>query len=308
MIKIENVSKEYVQKGKRLKILEDISYNVPNGKVVALLGANGSGKSTLIKCICGVIKPTSGKVVIDDKDTFIQRKKVIGNMGVVFNQKPSFIVDLSVNDNLEYFKAIYNISKDKYQQNLEYLDGYLKFYSLLDKPYRKLSFGERVKCEIISVLLHDPSYIILDEPTIGLDYLAKRGLYDLLNDLKRRGSTIIITTHEIDYIEDICDEAIILSNGKLVYQGNPKKILSQCGRVNKISIEYVRVLDADLSKCIMEEYSCEGGENSLEISFPDIEQKKEITDKLMTAYDITKFNVNVATIREALENVLKKME
>ena len=83
-------------------------------EVIALLGANGSGKSTLIKCICGVIQPTTGRVLIDERDSFAQRKKVIGNMGVVFNQKPSFIVDLSVNDNLEYFKAIYQIPKDQY--------------------------------------------------------------------------------------------------------------------------------------------------------------------------------------------------
>ena len=141
-----------------------------------------------------------------------------------------------------------------------------------------------------------------------MDYVAKKGLYDLLNDLKRKGRTILITTHEIDYMEDICDEAVILSKGRLVYQGNPKKVLAECSRVSKINVEYLSVLDADLAKQIWEKYSCAEGENSIDILFSDPQQKQEIADMLMKAYNVSKLSVNTATIREALENVLTEME
>lgn len=141
-----------------------------------------------------------------------------------------------------------------------------------------------------------------------MDYVAKKGLYDLLNDLKKKGRTILITTHEIDYMEDICDEAVILSKGRLVYLGNPKKVLAECSRVNKINVEYLSVLDADLAKQIWEKYSCAEGENSIDILFSDPQQKQEIADMLMKAYNVSKLSVNTATIREALENVLTEME
>ena len=149
MIQFEHVVKEYTGKEKnKIRILDGISLTVEKGEMIALLGANGSGKSTLLKCLCGVIRPSEGKITVDGQDTFQKRKQLVKNMGVIFNQKPSFIVDLSVSDNLKFFQAIYGISQGDFQRNLAFLDGYLHIAGLLEKPYRKLSFGERVKCEL----------------------------------------------------------------------------------------------------------------------------------------------------------------
>jgi ABC-2 type transport system ATP-binding protein len=171
MISINHLSITY---NKSADILKNINLNIENGEIIALLGHNGSGKSTLIKCISGVLKPTQGCVTFDNINVFENRKKIIPDIGVVFNQKPSFIIDISVYDNLLFFKAIYELNNIHFAKNLELIDKYLDVSHLYRKPYRKLSFGERVKCEIASVLLHSPRYIILDEPTIGLDYNAKK--------------------------------------------------------------------------------------------------------------------------------------
>ena len=200
MIQAQNVCKTY--KKNQINILNNISFSIKKGEITAILGHNGSGKSTLLKCMIGILKPTSGSITIDGMDSFKYQKKLRTEIGVIFNQKPSFIVDLDVIDNLLFFKEIYEISDEEYKNNLELIDSFLNIKGLYNKPYRKLSFGERVKCEIASVLLHNPKYIFLDEPTIGLDYTAKKGLYALLQYLNSSfDSTIVVITHEIDYIQ-----------------------------------------------------------------------------------------------------------
>ena len=244
MIQVKNLCKSY--KKKNAQILEDISLQITDGEVVAMLGHNGCGKSTLLKCLVGVIKPTSGTVTIDGIDTFRQQKKIRNKIGVVFNQKPSFIIDLEVMDNLLYFKAIYEIPDKQFQEILDLVDHYLNIKSLYHKPYRKLSFGERVKCEIASVLLHIPQYIFLDEPTIGLDYNAKEGLYQLIQYFnKTYHSTILVITHEVDYIQSICNHAVIISEGRIRYDGSIDEIMKRIKQKYSLSITYDACVDPD---------------------------------------------------------------
>ena len=133
MIKIENIIKEYNTKDKsKIRVLNNINLTIKDGEMIALLGANGSGKSTLLKCICGVLRLTSGSIRVDGKDAFKNRKYLIKNMGVIFNQKPSFIIDLSVRDNLNFFQAIYEIPQEKFDANIDFIDQYLKFKDLLE--------------------------------------------------------------------------------------------------------------------------------------------------------------------------------
>lgn len=308
MILIENVTKEYAtKKGKKVRVLDDVNLQIAKGEVIALLGHNGSGKSTLIKCICGVIKTTEGKILIEEKDVFKKRKQLVKKMGIVFNQKPSFIVDLSVSDNLKFFKSIYNISDDKFQENINFLDGYLNFSHLLEKPYRKLSFGERVKCEIVSVLLHSPKYIFLDEPTIGLDYMAKKGLYELIAEYKKQGCSIIISTHEVDYIEGVCDRALILKNGKVCFVGNPRNVTDRVDKRKRMSVTYSEIMDSEQAQaleCNIMKKNVE--EKRLEFLVDDNMDLKSLISRVMDAYQIQSLDFEEASVREVLEDVLKE--
>lgn len=308
MIKIENIIKEYNTKDKsKIRVLNNINLTIKDGEMIALLGANGSGKSTLLKCICGVLKLTSGSIRVDGKDAFKNRKYLIKNMGVIFNQKPSFIIDLSVRDNLNFFQAIYEIPQEKFDANIDFIDQYLKFKDLLEKPYRKLSFGERVKCEIVSILLHDPQYIYMDEPTIGLDYNAKKGLYELIAELKKQGRTIIIITHEVDYIEGVCDKVVILKNGVITYEGNPKKVTDRVNEKQRIVVKYNSVINNDNVKNIQLRSSVIKDEER-EIQF--VVQKNEDIGRLIaniaSAYDIESLNMERISIREVLEDAIKE--
>lgn len=308
MIKIENIIKEYNTKDKsKIRVLNNINLTIKDGEMIALLGANGSGKSTLLKCICGVLRLTSGSIRVDGKDAFKNRKYLIKNMGVIFNQKPSFIIDLSVIDNLKFFQAIYEIPQEKFDANIDFIDQYLKFKDLLEKPYRKLSFGERVKCEIVSILLHDPQYIYMDEPTIGLDYNAKKGLYELIAELKKQGRTIIIITHEVDYIEGVCDKVVILKNGVITYEGNPKKVTDRVNEKQRIVVKYNSVINNDNVKNIQLRSSVIKDEER-EIQF--VVQKNEDIGRLIaniaSAYDIESLNMERISIREVLEDAIKE--
>lgn len=308
MIKFENVVKEYTGKDKKkIRVLDGINLTVEKGEVIALLGANGSGKSTLLKCLCGVICPTEGKITVDGQDTFKNRKLLVKNMGVIFNQKPSFITDLSVSDNLKFFQAIYGIPQKKFKRNLEFLDEYLNITGLLEKPYRKLSFGERVKCELVSILLHEPEYIYIDEPTIGLDYNAKKGLYNLIAELKRQGKTVIIITHEVDYIEGVCDRAVILCDGQVRYEGNPGKVTDKVEKSQKMLVKYDEIICEEKAARLKEKASIvKTEEMELEFAILQGEDSGKLIGELTEAFKIQSLNMKHISVREVLEDVLKE--
>lgn len=308
MIRLERVVKEYVKRDKtKIRVLNNVNLTIEKGEVIALLGANGSGKSTLLKCLCGVLSVTDGLITVEGQDVFKKRKQLVKNMGVVFNQKPSFIVDLSVLDNLKFFKAIYGIPQVDFEKNIAFLEEYLHFAELLEKPYRKLSFGERVKCELVSVLLHDPEYIYLDEPTIGLDYNAKKGLYNLVSELKRRGKTIIIITHEVDYIEGVCDRAVILRSGTICYEGNPRRVTDKVEKTQKLIIKYEVIINEKKAEDLNKRATyidCE--EKEIHFVLPEGKDANQLIAELTEAYRIQSLNAERASIREVLEDVLKE--
>lgn len=307
MIQIKNVSKEY--KKNNVTVLDDVSLDIKNGEIVALLGHNGSGKSTLLKCITGVIKPTTGNILIDGIDSFKKQKKLVKNMGVVFNQKPSFIVDLEVIDNLLFFKAIYDISKDEFDKMLNLIDKFLNISDLYNKPYRKLSFGERVKCEITSVLLHNPKYIFLDEPTIGLDYNAKKGLYNLLAYFKENyNNTIIVVTHEVDYIQNICDRAIIMNKGKIRYNGSISNITQKIKTVHFLNIKYNNVRDKKrLDNITREAENIDLSTKVVKYKYSNNYEKENIIKSVIEILDIVEIKTEEQSLKEVFESVLQEV-
>lgn len=290
-------------------ILKNINLTINDNEVTALLGHNGSGKSTLIKCMVGVLKPTQGSAYIEGKDIFDNRKKLLKYIGVVFNQKPSFIVDLTISDNLLFFKSIYNINDEDFNKALELINTYINIENLLDKPYRKLSFGERVKCEITSVLLHSPKYIFLDEPTIGLDYNAKKGLYLLLDHYKKENhSTILITTHEVDYIEGICNRAIILSKGEVKYDGRVETVCNSLNHRATINIKFAQIIDEEKAKKIIQGASAfNKDEQTITFTCFHTEEKDRLLSDLIKAFSISSINTTSASLREVFEDVLKEI-
>ncbi|PIZ51924.1 ABC transporter [Candidatus Woesearchaeota archaeon CG_4_10_14_0_2_um_filter_33_13] len=242
IIKVENISKEFrikekepglkgslkslfTSKYKSIDAVDNISFNVNKGEVVGFIGPNGAGKSTTIKMMTGILFPSSGKINVINYDPQKERKKLAFKVGTVFGQKPQLWYHLPAIDTFNLFAKIYEIPEKQYQQRLKELIKTFEVEEVINQPVRKLSLGQRMRCEMIASLLHNPEVLFLDEPTIGMDIVAKKRIRELIKNLNENdGVTVILTSHDLEDVEQVCKRLIIINNGKIVYDGSTKGI------------------------------------------------------------------------------------
>jgi ABC-2 type transport system ATP-binding protein len=190
--------------------LTDISLSIRDGEQVALLGLNGAGKSTLIKLLCGIIAPTGGQVRLAGRDPWTARRQVSPLVGIMFGQRTQLWWDLPVADSFRFLPEMYGISRAVRERRLARLDADLQIAEFLDIPARRLSLGQRVRCDLAAALLHDPPVLLLDEPTIGMDIPTKdRVRAALLDRLLQGGRTLVLTTHDMADVDALCDRIVL---------------------------------------------------------------------------------------------------
>ncbi len=217
--------------------VNDISFQVKPGERVAFIGPNGAGKSTTIKILTGIMQLTSGHVKVLGRDPATDRKFLAYQVGAVFGQRSQLWYHLPVQETLTLLAAIYDIPKREYQQRLKMLAEKFNVTSLLTKPVRQLSLGERMRCEIIASFLHKPAVLFLDEPTIGLDITAKAIIRDLiLKQSEQEGVTLLLTSHDTDDIEKVCDRVIIINQGQLLLDNSLHNLKTQYIKKRVLSI------------------------------------------------------------------------
>jgi ABC-2 type transport system ATP-binding protein len=220
-----------------LQALTGVSLTINPGERVALIGNNGSGKSTLVKLMCGIITPSAGTVEIAGFNMAERPKQVFARIGVMFGQKSLLFPDLTVRDALGLYRVVYGIAPTRYQQTIEELDTYLAFSDLLDRPVRKLSLGQRVRCELVAALLHRPEVLFLDEPTIGLDAGAVQGLKRVLLEWFPPDTTIVLVCHDSSVAAGLCTRIIELSQGSLT-RDLAAQPLWDLGPFSRLAIHY----------------------------------------------------------------------
>lgn len=225
----------FIRNYSTIHAIKDFSLEVEYGEILGILGQNGAGKTTLIKMLTGILTPTSGSVQILNMNPQKQRYLYSYHLGVVFGQKSLLWHNIPVQESLQLYRDIYEINKNDYTERIKLYDEMFNIGELLPIPVRKLSLGQRMKCEIAASLLHNPEILFLDEPTIGLDVLAKNQIYDMLEKMNQQhNTTILLTTHNLDDVERLCNRIILLDDGSKVYDGlmstlvdlDPRKILS----------------------------------------------------------------------------------
>lgn len=217
----------------------DISFSIEAGEAIGYLGPNGAGKSTMIKMMTGILVPSSGSLNVLGREPHSQRMVNAAEIGVVFGQRSQLWWDLPVRDSFELNRHIYDIPASRYAANMAYLGEMLAMDGYLDRPVRQLSLGQRMRAEIAMALLHDPKVLFLDEPTIGLDVVAKHAVRKFLSELNRqRGTTIILTTHDLVDIEQICPRLIMVDDGKLLFDGELSKLRSTLGSRRRLKLEF----------------------------------------------------------------------
>ncbi|HEY9063197.1 MAG TPA: ATP-binding cassette domain-containing protein [Pseudobacteroides sp.] len=253
LIKVENLTKIYksyergnsfgeavkslfVRKTKLVEALKGISFNIDKGELVGFLGPNGAGKSTTLKVLTGILFPTDGKVDIMGYTPWKQRKKYVAHIGAVFGQKSQLLWDIPPLDAFNLNKAIYSIPDSEFNKKLSYMVELLSLQDLIKKPTRLLSLGERMKCEFIMAMLHNPEIVFLDEPTIGLDVIAKDKIREFILEMNKQGVTFILTTHDLGDVERLARRVIVINHGETVFDNSIEALKSHLGTKKVVSI------------------------------------------------------------------------
>jgi ABC-2 type transport system ATP-binding protein len=217
----------------------DISFSIAAGEAVGYLGPNGAGKSTMIKMMTGILVPTGGTLNVLGRQPHGQRMVNAAEIGVVFGQRSQLWWDLPVRDSFALNRHIYDIAEARLTENLGNLTSMLDMGAYLDRPVRQLSLGQRMRAEIAMALLHDPKILFLDEPTIGLDVVAKDAVRRFLSEINReRGTTIILTTHDLVDIEQICPRLIMVDDGKLLFDGELRHLRATLGSRRRLTLQF----------------------------------------------------------------------
>jgi ABC-2 type transport system ATP-binding protein len=212
-------------KYKEIKAVDKISFAIKQGERVAFIGPNGAGKSTTIKMLTSILHPTSGQAKVFGITPWEDREMLAYNIGAVFGQRSQLWQHLSPMKSFQLLAAVYDIPDATLGRRLDGLIKTFDIAELMDKPVRTFSLGQRMRCEIVASLLHNPKVLFLDEPTIGLDVVAKAKIRQVLKDLnKKEGTTILLTSHDTGDMEDVCNRAVIINHGKVIIDESISKL------------------------------------------------------------------------------------
>lgn len=307
---VENLKKTFViksggiiktKKKTEVKAVEDVSFTVEKGEIVAFIGPNGSGKSTTIKMLTGIIQPTEGKIEVAGFNPSKDRKKLAYKIGCMFGQKSQLYMHLTVRDSYKLLCSIYDLDNKQAEEKIEEIANLFKIHDLLDRVVRKLSLGQRMICEIAGSILHDPEIIFLDEPTIGLDIFAKARIREIIKKMnEEKGTTIFLTSHDIGDVEALCNRIIIINNGTIVTDSTIDELKSKYLSTKVVKISY----DSDII-CKKIEYNVQKLErNQVELIIDT--NRENIGDAL--AYFTSLGNiVDIQISSTPLEDVIKKI-
>ena len=221
----ESIKSIFKPKYKEVKAVKNLNLSVEKGEIIAFIGPNGAGKSTTIKMLTGILCPSKGTVEVLGKDPFKDRKSLSYEIGTVFGQKEQLWMHLSAYDNFKYFGAIYDIPESVVERKIKSFEEIFEISDFINTPVRNLSLGQRIRCEIIASLIHEPKILFLDEPTIGLDPVVKENIRTLIKRMNKEfKTTIFLTSHYVGDIEKLCKRVVIINNGTLAFDDSMENL------------------------------------------------------------------------------------
>ncbi len=233
---LEATKSLFVREKVSIDAVNDISFQIEKGSICGILGPNGAGKSTTIKMLCGALYPTSGKIDVMGYSPAKDRIKYVKRIGAVFGQKSQLIWDIPPIDSFAMNKAIYDIDNQDYEKRLKEMTELFDIEEVIHKPTRVLSLGERMKCEFVMSMLHRPEIVFLDEPTIGLDVIAKAKIREVIAEMNRQGTTFILTTHDLEDVEQLAHKVIIINHGQKVFDDELQCLKSTLGNKKIVTL------------------------------------------------------------------------
>ncbi|ABS20809.1 ABC transporter ATP-binding protein [Bacillus cytotoxicus] len=292
--------------------VNDVSFTVKRGEMVGYIGENGAGKSTTIKMLTGILTPTSGEIIVNGMNPHKQREEFVRTIGVVFGQRSQLWWDIAVQESFRLLKKVYSVSDAQYKEHMEHVIETLDIGPLLNKPVRKLSLGQRMRCELAAALIHNPPLLFLDEPTIGLDVLVKLKIRKFLKEMNERyKTTILLTTHDITDIEALCERVIMLDEGNIIYDGSLENLRSQWGAEKEIHFQFVSPVSPQQLAMIMPDsqvaWSKAKDEHTWIAKIPNEEVIiSMLISKVVQTFQIKDLKINEVSTEEMIRNIYEE--
>lgn len=294
--------------------VDNMNFEIEEGEVVGYIGSNGAGKSTTIKMMTGILTPTSGKVEVNGIIPYENRTENAMNIGVVFGQRTQLWWDLPLSETFSLLRDIYSVSPEDFKERMKFFNEVLEIDEFMLRPVRTLSLGQRMRADLAASLIHNPKILYLDEPTIGLDVVVKEKVRNAIKQInKKYNTTVILTTHDLEDIEELCDRIIIIDKGVKIYDGSLSEIKDKYGYMTNVSIlikkneledkininSYFNLDNNDLN------LSDEDGKINITFNKNKISQM-EIIQYFMENYILQDFSVKETSIDDIIKKIYRK--
>jgi len=294
----------FKRKYKIVEAVKGVSFTIEPGEVVGFLGANGAGKTTVLKMLTGLIHPTSGAAVVAGATPFKRETAFLKQITLVMGQKQQLIWDLPALDSLRINAAVYEVEEGEFKARLAELSAMLSLGEVLKKPVRKLSLGERMKAELLASLVHRPSILFLDEPTLGLDVNAQAAVRDFLRDYnKRYNATILLTSHYMADITALCERVLMIHEGKLIYDGSLAGVLDRFAPYREVKLELRQPRGREELAAYGEVESVEGREARFIVQRADL---TATVNRLLAELDVLDMTVTDPPIEQIIGRLFKE--
>ncbi|WP_066501092.1 ABC transporter ATP-binding protein [Abyssisolibacter fermentans] len=282
--------------------VDNISFDIEKGEIVGFVGLNGAGKTTTIKMLSGILTPTSGQITANGYIPYKSRNKLSMDIAVIMGQKSVMFYDIPAIESFKFYKDVYSISSNDYKERMELFIEKLDLNSILNIPVRKLSLGQRMRCEIAVSLLHNPKILFLDEPTIGLDIIAKQKILDFFMYLNKNfDTTIFLTTHDIGDIDKICERIMIIDKGIIRYDGAVKELEN---RDKYKIVEIMHEKDINVNEILdgIQNQILESQRYKTTIKV-DKQEVGNVVNNLINNDKIVDFNINTLSLERVLQDI-----
>lgn len=302
----ETVKAFFKREYETVNALSDVSFKICDGEMVGYIGPNGAGKSSTIKVMSGILTPDSGNCVINGLVPWKNRAEHVSHIGVVFGQRSQLWWDVPVIDSFELLRDIYKVDEKTYKSSLDELVTLLDLGDIVRTPARQLSLGQRMRCEIAASLIHRPSILFLDEPTIGLDAVSKIAVREFIKKINReRGTTVILTTHDMQDIEALTERILLIGGGKILLDGSLSQLKSARSANRTLQIEYSSGIIPQING--ISEVSRSSGHAVFSIDTSIISVSQAI-EKLSQSVELTDLSVEGTTAEELVVSLYQEFD
>jgi len=283
------------------KAVNNISFEISSGELIGFIGPNGAGKTTTLKCLSGLIHPTSGQISVLGYFPFDRKKEFLKQISLVMGQKNQLWWDLPPMETFLLNKEIYEVPDNEFKKNLDRLVDLMDVADIVNVQTRKLSLGQRMKCEIIAQLVYLPKILFLDEPTIGLDVVMQQKLRDFIRDYNQRyQATVILTSHYMEDVKDLCKKVIVIDHGKIIYNGLLENITKKYSQYKRLTV----VFDEEVLKGKLEKFgkikSFDRIRATLEVNR---EQSNDVVASLLKDFPVVDLNIEEPSIEEVIRQL-----